>query len=227
MQFPKPRIAIKEPTDRITIKHESWRLSGRPARWLVQGTSLFSFFLSFFSCQDLWASWTRVWRQIFYPLDKSAAKKKYILSTELLLDAQGRELWRNLSGSLSSTHGWPSPAGRRRGRAEGRRGPAGGKMGFIRGGKRDSERRRQCAAEKQHRHDFFNWEGNFRNETMGKLGITAREKCVKQVVRLHRSAVNRLSECECSGSFSQKGAKVQRWTTASDDQRCQKYGYFW
>lgn len=85
VQFPKPQIAIKEPTDRITIKHESWRLSGRfgfvqkkshPARWLVQGTSLFSFFLSFFSCQDLWALWARVWRQIFYPLDKSAAKKK-------------------------------------------------------------------------------------------------------------------------------------------------------
>lgn len=73
------------------------------------------------------------------------------------------------------------------------------------GGNRDRERRRQCPAEKQHRHDSFNWEGNFRNETMGKLGITAREKCVKQVVRLHRSAVNRLSECECEGV---KGAKV-------------------
>lgn len=47
MQFPKPRIAIKEPTDRITIKHESWRLSGRPAR--LAGAGNFSvFFLSFF-----------------------------------------------------------------------------------------------------------------------------------------------------------------------------------
>lgn len=161
------------------------------------------------------------------PTWQERGEKKNILSTELLLDAQGRELWRNLSGSLSSTHGWPSPAGRRRGREEWRRGPAGGKMGFIRG-KKDRERRRQCAAEKQPRHDFligrgtFEWnDGKTGNYSRGEMCQTG---CEASPLRDEQIVLPKVSVWVRRLVFA-KGAKVRRWTTTSDDQRCQKYGY--
>lgn len=204
MQFPEPQIAIKMPTDRMTIKHNSWWLSVQfgfvqrkrhPARWLVQEP----FFFFFFSCQDLWALWACVRRQIFYPLDKSAAKKsqKHLEHRAALRCtrpwAVTEFVWIPLIHARLA-----KPSGQETWKRGGVERGGGRKDGIHQGEKEKREEKTICVRK------TVSSGGELSNETTENQGITA---CVKQVVRLHRST-NRL-RClrrrrECVGSFAQK-----------------------